>query len=73
MRNLAEDMRRITYEMISRNGESDEQVITFMVQRYGEFVLYRPPFQTSTVMLWVGPFYPWCSGIAAADDYQAPC
>ncbi|MCB1868886.1 MAG: cytochrome c-type biogenesis protein CcmH [Gammaproteobacteria bacterium] len=52
---LAEDMRRITYEMISR-GESDEQVITFMVQRYGEFVLYRPPFQTSTVMLWVGPF-----------------
>ncbi|MCB1859982.1 MAG: cytochrome c-type biogenesis protein CcmH [Gammaproteobacteria bacterium] len=52
---LAQDMRRITYEMVSR-GESDEQVIAFMVQRYGEFVLYRPPFQTSTAMLWVGPF-----------------
>jgi cytochrome c-type biogenesis protein CcmH len=52
---LAQDMRRITYEMISR-GESDEQVFAFMVQRYGEFVLYRPPFQTSTAMLWVGPF-----------------
>jgi len=52
---LAQDMRRITYEMVKR-GESDEQVITFMVQRYGEFVLYRPPLQSSTIMLWVGPF-----------------
>lgn len=52
---LAQDMRRITYEMVSR-GESNEQVISFMVQRYGEFVLYRPPFQTSTAMLWAGPF-----------------
>jgi len=52
---LAQDMRRITYEMVSR-GESDEQVVAFMVQRYGEFVLYRPPFQTSTAMLWIGPF-----------------
>ena len=52
---LSEDMRRITYEMIVR-GETDEQVITFMVERYGEFVLYRPPFQRSTLMLWFGPF-----------------
>ncbi|MCP4287243.1 MAG: cytochrome c-type biogenesis protein CcmH [Gammaproteobacteria bacterium] len=52
---LAQDMRRITYEMVSR-GESDKQVIAFMVQRYGDFVLYRPPFQTSTAMLWIGPF-----------------
>lgn len=52
---LAQDMRRITYEMVSR-GESDEKVIAFMVERYGEFVLYRPPFQTSTAMLWAGPF-----------------
>lgn len=52
---LAQDMRRITYEMISR-GESDEAVISFMVQRYGEFVLYRPPLQSSTLMLWAGPF-----------------
>ncbi|MCB1831127.1 MAG: cytochrome c-type biogenesis protein CcmH [Gammaproteobacteria bacterium] len=52
---LAQDMRRITYEMVAR-GESDEKVIAFMVERYGEFVLYRPPFQTSTAMLWVGPF-----------------
>ncbi|MCP5427464.1 MAG: cytochrome c-type biogenesis protein CcmH [Chromatiaceae bacterium] len=52
---LAQDMRRITYEMVAR-GESDEKVIAFMVERYGEFVLYRPPFQTSTAMLWIGPF-----------------
>jgi cytochrome c-type biogenesis protein CcmH len=52
---LAQDMRRITYEMVGR-GESDEQVVAFMVDRYGDFVLYRPPFQTSTAMLWVGPF-----------------
>lgn len=52
---LAQDMRRLTYEMVQR-GESNEQIVTFMVQRYGDFVLYRPPFKNSTVMLWVGPF-----------------
>ena len=52
---LAQDMRRITYEMIQR-GESNEQIVAFMVQRYGDFVLYRPPFRSATVMLWVGPF-----------------
>ncbi|MCP3868767.1 MAG: cytochrome c-type biogenesis protein CcmH [Gammaproteobacteria bacterium] len=52
---LAQDMRRLTYEMVSK-GESNEAVIAFMVQRYGDFVLYRPPFRTSTALLWIGPF-----------------
>ncbi|MCB1858557.1 MAG: cytochrome c-type biogenesis protein CcmH [Gammaproteobacteria bacterium] len=52
---LAQDMRRVTYEMVSR-GESDEQIIAYMVQRYGDFVLYRPPFQATTALLWIGPF-----------------
>ena len=52
---LAVDLRRQTYEMVSR-GASDEEVITFMVERYGDFVLYRPPFKTSTAALWIGPF-----------------
>lgn len=52
---LAQDMRRLTYEMLQR-GESNEQIVTFMVDRYGDFVLYRPPLKSSTVMLWVGPF-----------------
>ena len=52
---LAQDMRRLTYEMVLR-GESNEQIVSFMVERYGDFVLYRPPFKNSTAMLWVGPF-----------------
>jgi len=37
------------------HGASDQQVRDFMVQRYGDFVLYRPPVNASTVLLWVGP------------------
>ena len=53
---LAKDLRRQTYEMLTR-GESPEQVIDFMVARYGDFVLYRPRFKTSTYLLWLGPFF----------------
>jgi len=52
---LAQDLRRQTYEMLSE-GKSREQVIEFMVARYGDFVLYRPQFKTSTYLLWLGPF-----------------
>ena len=52
---LAQDMRQLTYEMVQK-GSSDEEIVAFMVQRYGDFVMYRPPFKTSTAMLWVGPF-----------------
>ena len=52
---LAVDLRRQTYEMIS-SGKSKQDVIDYMVERYGEFVLYRPPFNLSTLFLWVGPF-----------------
>ena len=37
-------------------GQSHKQILDFMVQRYGDFVLYRPPLKTTTVLLWVGPF-----------------
>ena len=37
-------------------GQTQKQILDFMVQRYGDFVLYRPPLKTSTVLLWVGPF-----------------
>ncbi|NQW94977.1 MAG: cytochrome c-type biogenesis protein CcmH [Polaromonas sp.] len=37
-------------------GQSQKQILDFMVERYGDFVLYRPPLKTSTVLLWVGPF-----------------
>ena len=52
---LAKDLRRETYEML-RQGKSQRQVIDFMVARYGDFVLYRPQFKSSTYLLWVGPF-----------------
>jgi cytochrome c-type biogenesis protein CcmH len=52
---LAQDLRRETYEML-RQGKSREQVVEFMVARYGDFVLYRPQFKSSTYLLWLGPF-----------------
>ena len=38
-----------------RQGASDKDVITFMTERYGDFVLYRPPMKLTTVLLWFGP------------------
>jgi cytochrome c-type biogenesis protein CcmH len=52
---LASDLREITYNMIQQ-GSSNDEIINFMVARYGDFVLYRPPFKKSTLLLWAGPF-----------------
>ena len=52
---LAADLRQITYDMI-REGKSDAEIIDFMVARYGDFVLYRPPLKPTTAVLWGGPF-----------------
>ena len=37
------------------DGQSDEQIRAFMVQRYGDFILYDPPFKTQTLVLWLAP------------------
>jgi len=52
---LAQDLRQQTHEMIVR-GDTDREIIDYMVARYGDFVLYRPPLKASTVLLWAGPF-----------------
>ena len=39
-----------------KEGQSQKQILDFMVERYGDFVLYRPPLKTTTVLLWLGPF-----------------
>ena len=52
---LAVDLRRQVEDMIAR-GDSDTQIKTFLVERYGDFVLYRPPVQRNTALLWFGPF-----------------
>ncbi|HEY5898056.1 MAG TPA: cytochrome c-type biogenesis protein [Burkholderiales bacterium] len=52
---LAVDLRNQIKEQVAA-GKSDRQVIDFLVERYGDFVLYRPPFKAATFILWVGPF-----------------
>jgi cytochrome c-type biogenesis protein CcmH len=52
---LAVDLRQQIREQMEK-GASDQDVIDYMVARYGDFVLYRPPFKATTVALWVGPF-----------------
>ena len=51
---LAKDLRKKTHAMILA-GQSDAQIIDFMVARYGDFVRYRPPFKSSTILLWISP------------------
>jgi cytochrome c-type biogenesis protein CcmH len=52
---LAGDLRRQVREQVAA-GRSDEEIIAFLVQRYGDFVLYDPPFKATTALLWIGPF-----------------
>ena len=52
---LAQDLRNKVYEMI-RAGRTDGEIYAYMVERYGDFILYRPPMKSSTVLLWIGPF-----------------
>ncbi|MFD1384221.1 cytochrome c-type biogenesis protein CcmH [Rhodanobacter aciditrophus] len=52
---IAVDLRQQVYTMIEA-GQSDEQIINYLVARYGEFVLYRPTHKSSTAILWYGPF-----------------
>ena len=60
---LAVDLRRQINEQISQ-GRSDGEIVDFMVQRYGEFVLYRPPFKVVTLLLWFGPVLLFAAGLA---------
>ncbi|NIP72699.1 MAG: cytochrome c-type biogenesis protein CcmH [Gammaproteobacteria bacterium] len=52
---LAQDLRHEVYDMI-QSGASDDEIVDFMVARYGDFVLYRPPVRPTTYALWAGPF-----------------
>ena len=51
---LAVDLRRQIREQIAQ-GRSDQQIVDYMVERYGDFVLYRPPLKATTLVLWMGP------------------
>ena len=52
---LAVDLKR-QIETLLAQGQSDSQILDYMVARYGDFVLYRPPLQSNTGLLWFGPF-----------------
>jgi len=51
---LAKDLRQQVYEMLLQ-GKTRKQIVDYMLARYGDFVLYRPPLKGKTMLLWVGP------------------
>ena len=62
---LALDLRNQIRGQIAA-GRSDDQIRGYMVDRYGDFVLYRPPFKAATALLWIGPFALLAAGIGIA-------
>ena len=52
---IAVDLRELVHHMIEQ-GKTDQEIVDYMVARYGEFVLYRPQHSTATFLLWYGPF-----------------
>jgi cytochrome c-type biogenesis protein CcmH len=65
---LANDLRREIRTLI-QEGKSDDQIRNFMVERYGDFVLYRPPVKPITWLLWIGPFIILAVGIMGLLTY----
>jgi len=61
---FAADVRRKVVELMEQ-GYTDRQIKDYLVQRYGEFILFKPPFKATTLFLWVGPFLLLLAGGAA--------
>ncbi len=61
---LARDLRTEIREMLA-DGATDAEITDFLVARYGDFVLYRPPFKPLTYLLWIAPFVLAVAGLAA--------
>jgi len=51
---LAKDLKKEIYGMI-QNGDSNKEIIDYLVARYGDFILFRPPFKATTYLLWLAP------------------
>ncbi|MFM5441056.1 cytochrome c-type biogenesis protein [Aeromonas enteropelogenes] len=60
---LAKDLRDKTYQMV-REGKDKEEIVDYMVARYGNFILYNPPLMVSTLILWLGPLLVIVIGLA---------
>ncbi len=59
---LADDLR-VELRRLIKDGKSDEEIMEFMVNRYGDFVRYRPPVKPTTWVLWFGPFLLLLAGV----------
>ncbi|BBP46685.1 hypothetical protein THMIRHAS_20580 [Thiosulfatimonas sediminis] len=53
---LAQDLRKQVFTMLTEQQASKAQIVDYMVARYGEFVMYKPPMEPNTYLLWLGPF-----------------
>ena len=65
---LAEDLRREIREQM-KAGKSDKEIIAFLTERYGEFILYRPQVTPTTYLLWFGPFVLLLAGLFVLFRY----
>ncbi|MGW8391878.1 cytochrome c-type biogenesis protein [Pseudoduganella sp. HUAS MS19] len=65
---LALDLRQQIRQQLAQ-GRSEQQVVEFMVQRYGDFVLYEPPLNASTALLWFGPLLLLAFGVLALRGF----
>jgi cytochrome c-type biogenesis protein CcmH len=65
---LAKDLRRDLREQL-KAGKSDKEIIAFLTDRYGDFVLYKPPMKPVTWLLWFGPFLLLLGGAAGLFAY----
>jgi cytochrome c-type biogenesis protein CcmH len=61
---LAEDLRKEVRDLAT-SGKSDDEIRAYLVARYGDFVLYKPPVKSTTYLLWFGPFVLLAAGIVA--------
>lgn len=59
---IAEDLRR-ELDLMIKEGKSDKEIVDFMVERYGEFILYRPRLSPATIFLWGAPIFLLIAGV----------
>ncbi len=65
---LAQDLRAQIREQM-KAGKTDKEIVTYLTDRYGQFVLYRPPVEPTTYLLWFGPFLFLLAGLAILFRY----
>ncbi len=66
---LAQDLRAQIREQM-KAGKSDKEIVAYLTQRYGQFVLYRPPVTPTTYLLWFGPFIFLLGGLVLLFRYR---